>query len=251
MKKMKTVSIEYFLFLVEAQMPYEGHVEGVGYISYRKSWGIPPFKSFDYNMIDNTFLSVGYILEITLDENSSKSIEDIVSSVDKSHSNQYKNRSHIIKRTSSLEDAWKWTQDHFEARGEYELSFGTQIAGGIKKAAYAEINAHSHVMQNLYFSYRDGIEEPIYQSQLDIDKPQVITKSIGAAYYAGVELSSRTETNGITTYTFSIGAFCVGGEVSWDENGIDDWFFGVDLTAKVAVFVGLMFNFKIGFSKND
>jgi len=251
----KSISVEYFLFLVQAGISYDGYVKGIGHVSYHKTWGIPPFKSFDYNVTNNHFSSGGYILEITLveTENESNTIEYITSAVEKSNSGSYKKSvpNKHYQETTILDDAWRWARDHFEVRGEYELSFGAQVGGGIKKFGYAELNAESYVMQNLYFSYQDGIGEPIYQSQLDLDKPQVVTKSIAAAYYGGIEFSSRTETNGKKTYTFSIGAYCIGGEVNWNEDGIDDWFFGIDLTAKAAVFVGLMFNFKLGFSKND
>lgn len=235
---MKSISKEYFLFLIRTGSGYEGYVDDIGFVSCKKTWH-PYFFQQNRYFPDHYSFKQGYTVEITPGKKQESYNKESIE-------NQTSIGETIIE---NIESAWEWMKEHFDFRGEYELSVGAQVAGGVKKAGYAEVNLHSYVMQNLSYSSKTGFGEPIFQEELDISKPQVITRSIGAAYYAGAEISSRTEVDGHTTYTFSIGAFCIGGEVSWDSNGIQDWFWGVDLTAKAAVAVGLMLNLKLGFSK--
>lgn len=249
---MKSISVDYFLFLVKIGSSYEGYVDGLGYVTYYKNWGIPPFKSYDNVSAKNLQTNFGYILEIKPFDNDTIDIQHIASDIESINKQRDLNFPQSNKKTlSTLEKAWKWAKDHFEIRGGYELSIGPQVAAGIKKLGYGELNLGSYVMHNISGSYQDGIET-IYNDKLELDKSNYVkTKSIGGAYIIGGEFSTRTDTKGQTVYTISIGAVIVGGEIDFTKEGIEDWFFGIDITAKAALIIGAMLEFKLGFSKND
>ena len=71
---------------------------------------------------------------------------------------------------------------------------------------------------------------------------------VGAAYYGGFNFKQQTY-NGLTNNNLSVGVVGFGGNVSWGQNGINDWFFGFDPSFKAAFIVGIEANFRIGFSK--
>lgn len=144
-------------------------------------------------------------------------------------------------KQSSVEKAINWVQDHFEISAGYELSFGAQLGGAVKKGMGGYIDIGSTIHSDVRLSNK-GSTGNKYRP---VEKT---TSGFAAAYFAGVDYEKQSY-KGNTSRKVSLGAFGFGGEITWDKNGVTDWFAGFNPAFKGGFGFGVEADFKIGFSK--
>lgn len=141
--------------------------------------------------------------------------------------------------------AGSWITDHLYAGANYEFSFGAQAALGVKKALYVNLDPYSSVISEASLDTRDGLKS---------NHPEMGEKEnimdIGVAYYVGLNYK-YVKYKGMGTHEISLGAFGIlGGNINFDNQfNIIDWFGGIDVGGKVALFFGMSGDLKAGFKK--